>query len=538
MKSNRLRLVGIQGLDGRVWEFDHSLRIGRVPGVEIILDDASISRRHAEIIATDKGWSVRDLNSTNGTFINGLRIGRVDRRINPGDHIKFGNLIVVVNQIGEPSRGLEGPECRHIKVSQINEQTKTTDLSQIMARIEVLSGSHRVANEDCRAKIWGSSISTLKDLLTLVVQEAVDILEASTVFIALQDTTLQRLSIQVGAGVEIEPQRVRAPLSLAEKAFQLRESLLFDLTDAAPDTDDPTATPIRVHSTICALVRASGINLGILHLQRPPGKKPFSSDDLLVADALAAKAGGRIQSMQGSLNQQQQVVISSVIALAQAVELRDEYTGGHTRRVTDYALLLADELGLTERERYYLQVGTPLHDLGKIGIADAVLRKTGRLTPGEFETMKGHAAHGAHIVETIPELNPVVAIVRNHHERWDGTGYPDRLAGEKIPLLARVVAVVDVFDAMTSDRPYRPALPLDKAFDELRAGAGTQFDPRCVEAFCRVRLQVERILQENSTVLKTARPDEVARIREEMRQAGPLHLFAGARLEAPESPQR
>src|SRR5205823_3040316 len=140
-----------------------------------------------------------------------------------------------------------------------------------------------------------------------------------------------------------------------------------------------------------------------------------------------------------------------------------------------------------------LQIGTPLHDIGKIGIEDAILRKPGQLTSDEFEHMKLHTVKGAAILEAVPAPKSVIPIARHHHERWDGSGYPDRLAQDCISLVARIVAVADAFDAMTSDRPYRQALPLEHAFAELLTKAGTHFDPACVQAFLALRPQVEAV---------------------------------------------
>src|SRR5262249_31820638 len=139
-------------------------------------------------------------------------------------------------------------------------------------------------------------------------------------------------------------------------------------------------------------------------------------------------------------------------------------------------------------------IGTPLHDIGKIGIQDAILLKPDRLTAEEFELMKSHTVKGAAILEPIPALAPVIPIVRSHHERWDGQGYPDGLAMDKINLLARIVAVADAFDAMTSPRPYRPAMPMEKALAELAAKAGTHFDPVCVNAFLAVPHKIRQII--------------------------------------------
>ncbi len=178
-------------------------------------------------------------------------------------------------------------------------------------------------------------------------------------------------------------------------------------------------------------------------------------------------------------------------ALAHTVDIRDSYTGEHTLRVTDYSLLLADALRLAPADRYHIEIGAPLHDIGKIGIDDAILRKADRLTEAEFERMKQHTVLGANILQSVAALAPVIPIVRNHHERWDGRGYPDGLAREQIAQTARVVAVADAFDAMTSDRPYRRALSVDVAFGEIVAHAGTHFDPTCANAFVRLRTQVE-----------------------------------------------
>ncbi len=185
-------------------------------------------------------------------------------------------------------------------------------------------------------------------------------------------------------------------------------------------------------------------------------------------------------------------------ALGRAVEIRDLYTANHTNRVTMYSLLLAEELRLPDAERALLQVGTPLHDIGKIGIEDAVLRKPGSLTATEFEHMKTHTLKGAAILETIPGLRLAIPIARNHHERWDGKGYPDGLAADQIALVARIVAVADAFDAMSSDRPYRKGMP-DAQLDKiLRDGSGRQWDPNVVDAFFACRDKIRRAANDST----------------------------------------
>jgi HD-GYP domain-containing protein (c-di-GMP phosphodiesterase class II) len=181
------------------------------------------------------------------------------------------------------------------------------------------------------------------------------------------------------------------------------------------------------------------------------------------------------------------VFLNTITVLAQAVELRDDYTGNHTARVTGYALMLAKEMDLPDDQLNLIRIGTPLHDIGKIGIDDAILRKPGKLTLEEFKIVQSHTTKGAAILETIPDLVPAIPIVRSHHERWDGKGYPDGLAGEAISPLARIVAVADAFDAMISDRPYRKGMSLDAAFAEVAKHSGLQFDPTSARAFLSLR---------------------------------------------------
>ncbi len=175
---------------------------------------------------------------------------------------------------------------------------------------------------------------------------------------------------------------------------------------------------------------------------------------------------------------------TTVRALAAALELRDDQTGAHAERVTELALRLATRVAPDLVSDPELEYGFLLHDLGKIGVPDAVVLKPGPLDPDEMEAMRRHVELGEQIVARIPYLGGLARqVIAAHHERWDGKGYPCGLAGEEIPLPARIFAVVDTFDAMANDRPYRRALPLEDALAEIRSGAGTQFDPQVVRAF-------------------------------------------------------
>jgi len=186
--------------------------------------------------------------------------------------------------------------------------------------------------------------------------------------------------------------------------------------------------------------------------------------------------------LQGLLERSRANYLSTISSLARTIEAKDPYTGGHTERVGEYALMLARELGFGEDELEAVEVGAIVHDIGKIGIPDRILLKPGRLDAEEFAEMRKHPEISSYILDGLDVPQVVVEMARHHHERFDGNGYPDGLAGEDIPLAARILTVADAFDAMTSDRPYRAALAVEEALAEVRRNAGTQFCPAVVAA--------------------------------------------------------
>lgn len=190
-------------------------------------------------------------------------------------------------------------------------------------------------------------------------------------------------------------------------------------------------------------------------------------------EAIVAEMGERLDSSLVDLGEAR---LETLRALSAAVDARDHYTALHSMHVADYARAIGFRLGLEEQLQTLEQAGL-LHDIGKVGVPDHVLLKPTGLTAEEYETVKRHAADGASIVGTVPSLAGVVDIIRHHHERWDGSGYPDKLAGEDIPFASRILAVADAFDAMTTDRPYRTAFDLALARKTLLEGCGSQFDP-------------------------------------------------------------
>ncbi|MFH1176047.1 MAG: HD domain-containing phosphohydrolase [Acidobacteriota bacterium] len=200
-------------------------------------------------------------------------------------------------------------------------------------------------------------------------------------------------------------------------------------------------------------------------------------------NTMATEVERYVSSLRQALLENQELLVDSIRALAAAIDAKSPYTRGHSERVSQYAVAIAGHMGLAEDEQRKLEIAALLHDVGKIGIEDAILSKPGKLTDLEFAHMRAHPLKGASIVSPIKRLREMLPGIRSHHESWGGGGYPDGLAGEDIPLVARVIAAADSFDAMTTHRPYQTAMSLDLVFARMRELAGGRLDPAVVEAF-------------------------------------------------------
>ncbi len=226
-------------------------------------------------------------------------------------------------------------------------------------------------------------------------------------------------------------------------------------------------------------LQAGGARIGGLHLDRAPG---FESERWSrLRDAILPQLATAIESA-GLVEEVRKKLIETVGALARSMEAKDYYTGGHTERVSDVAVALAAQLGYSGAELDAIEIGALLHDIGKIGIPERILHKPGPLDDEEWKVMKEHPVISEYILQDV-DLDPIVLqVARSSHERIDGQGYPDGIAGDQIPMPARIVLVADAFDALTSDRPYRGARTVTAAMEELRSSAGTQFCPVVIDA--------------------------------------------------------
>lgn len=242
------------------------------------------------------------------------------------------------------------------------------------------------------------------------------------------------------------------------------------------------------YTDVQALIDA--INSGHVYKYVP---KPWDRDELKVTVKRAIETyelkqrnTQLVTDLTGALSQLEEVSLGTIRALADALDAKCDYTSGHSLRVSQYALLIGKNMGLTPEELRDLELGGILHDIGKIGVPESILWKPAKLTPEETAIMAEHPVKSAQIIGDLPSLQKAKRFVMHHHEFMDGSGYPDKLAGDAIPLGARIILVADAYDAMTSDRPYRKAIGHERAIQELKKCAGRQFDPKIVEVLVGV----------------------------------------------------
>jgi HD-GYP domain-containing protein (c-di-GMP phosphodiesterase class II)/CHASE2 domain-containing sensor protein len=293
------------------------------------------------------------------------------------------------------------------------------------------------------------------------------------VYQGFPDKLPQAETQRIGLNFAWETLKNAKPVARGRKSPDWRDK------DAHPDFRNLMGVPI--------MARGQALAVAVLFNKRSTPHSPereFTDDHLRFAAALRYQAAALLENAR-RYQLEYAMFDGFARSLAKAVDFRDRYTRGHSERVAEFSAGIASELGLTDDEVEIVQRAATLHDLGKIGVNDGVLRKPGRLSDDEFALIRAHAANGYEILKAAPSFEALLPGIRHHHERYDGRGYPDGLSGSGVPLLARIISLADSYDAMTTDRIYRKALPEERARSELRDGAGTQFDPVIVEAMLR-----------------------------------------------------
>jgi HD-GYP domain-containing protein (c-di-GMP phosphodiesterase class II) len=344
-------------------------------------------------------------------------------------------------------------------------------------RLEALTSASQTVN----------STLQLKPLLKLVMELAARTLRAEASSIFLKEKHSGDLLCDIATGEAAEGMKtIRVPQGKGIVGAVAESGLSELVADCSKDPrffgEADKKNQFVTRNLIAVPLVARGEIIGVVEVLNRLGGGTFNQADVGLLQALAHQSAIAIQNAQ-LFQDVQESFLATVKALAQAVDAKDSYTAGHSSRVTLYSTIIAEEMGLDEAEVRRVRMAGLLHDVGKIGIRDSVLSKPGSLTDEEFAVMKSHPAVGETILKPVLQLAEVIPGVVSHHERFDGRGYPRGLKGEEIPLLGRIIGVADAFDAMTSDRVYRPRLSDEFALEELKKHSGAQFDGRIVKAF-------------------------------------------------------
>lgn len=342
-----------------------------------------------------------------------------------------------------------------------------------------------------------NSILDVRKLLDEIMHRGQETMGAEACSVLLVDDERQELFFEIAkgeAGAALERVRLKMDQGIAGWIATNGQPLIINDVSKDPRFFQQVDKDVKfvTRSILGVPLLARGKTIGVIEVLNKRDGNDFTNEDLGLLTALAADAAISIDNarlFQAVLDG----YLDTIKALAAAVDAKDPYTAGHIDRVSSYSIETGQELGLSEEEMVALRYGSILHDVGKIGITDTILGKPAPLTKEEFVIMSSHTDIGSRMLDGIRFLEKARPVARHHHESWDGSGYPDGLAGEAIPLGARIVCAVDAFDAMTTDRPYRKALTNEFAIGELQKKAGVQFDSRVVEAFAMVLKKKSRL---------------------------------------------
>jgi len=420
---------------------------------------------------------------------------RWSKRVAQELHYKTRDILAVPLQAGGETLGVI--EVINKKNGQPFEQADLNILNALSSHIAMIIGNarlflaaenkvHQLATLTELSAILNSSLDP-KQVRTRAMQAAVKLLDCETGSLYLIDHDRGELYFEVALGDKgdvFKEIRLKLGEGIAGWVAQEGQSLLIPDCSRDPrwSSKADKKSKFQTRNMVTVPVKAKSKVIGVLQAinKRPP--KLFDEEDLRLLEALADQVAIALENAR-LYEAQRLTFLQTAEALAAAIEKRDIYTGGHTKRVRDYCMATARYLKLTPGETEWLELAAILHDVGKIGVDDQVLRKPGKLTDEEFAQIRAHPTIGYEILNHIRTLQEVIPGMRHHHERPDGKGYPDGLADGKIPFLARIIAVADTYDAMTSDRPYRQGLSDEAAISELRKFSGVQFDETVVEAF-------------------------------------------------------
>ncbi len=334
-----------------------------------------------------------------------------------------------------------------------------------------------------------SSSLKLDEVLSIIVDRISAVLDLDMCSILLVDKKSDELLIRVARGLDkdiIVQTRVKIGEPISGWVAQHKEAVWVEDIEKDSRFTRRNNEKYYTHSFISAPLIVKGEIIGVINVNNKRSKQPFIEEDFRFVKGIAVEAAIAVENAR-LYTSLEETYMGAVMALTSAIDAKDHYTCSHSEHVTEYAVAIAKEMGLSEEEAEEIRHACQLHDVGKIGVHDYILTKPGKLTIEEWEEMKQHSLKGAEILKPLIFLDGVIKLVAEHHERYDGKGYPFGIKAEEITLGARIMAVADSFDAMVTDRPYRKAFSKEEALAEVKKNSGSQFDPKVVEAFLRTQ---------------------------------------------------
>lgn len=355
-------------------------------------------------------------------------------------------------------------------------EDKNSNLEKVVARLSTLYKVGLAINSNMESE----------NIFRQIVDTTVETLHADIGYIIIHDKEKDALRVNTLIGhaypADTETYIEMKDSSVSGWVIKNAKPLLISDINEAPQFDRFSALGYERKTLACSPLTVKDEVIGTITVVNKNDGSTYTNEDLGLLTTIAAQASIAIKNAM-LYDEQQKTYLNTIHALVSAIEASDSYTRGHSERVTRYCLAVAKELGISQERLKIMERAAILHDIGKIGIDMALLHKVGTLTPDDIATLQQHPIIGIRILEPIEFLHDVRLCIAQHHERFDGKGYPNSVSGDELILEARILAIADSFDAMTSDRPYRKALPLDVAVKELVDNRGTQFDPEIVPVF-------------------------------------------------------
>lgn len=467
------------------------LVIGRADSCDIQLRQSKVSRAHCRIVFERGFFNIEDLDSKNGTWVNNRRIHRAI--LFHHDRIAVGSAefrFVLETGSHEPSTSNShlSSEADLAFGTELREATPKPDASSIFLAFQPELENAEPEQQDrfsavCHIINKVNAENDLDRLLETIMDHVMEVTKADRGYVISARKLGGSLQPMVSRNRGGLPDYAQDNFSrtIVADCFRTNQSILL----AEPTQELMPSESIlaqRIQSIMCVPMADGDGPVGVLYVDTVIGSKPFDRDDLRLLAAIGTQAGIAIRRAQ--LSQRIETLFrESMRTVINLVEVKDEYTYGHSERVTALAKLLAGLCALGKDDERDIELAGLLHDVGKLAVRLDILQKPDRLTPAEYELIQHHPVTGAAVLAGVENSERIALAVRHHHERWDGSGYPDGLSGENIPLLARVLAVADAFDSMASRRPYRAMMNWDEIISEIANEAGKQFDPYLANRF-------------------------------------------------------